>query len=54
MTLDNPDAYLFFKNGSQIIPMFIKNNIVTFYGGMQHNHYSTLNVDKEFLNVLSF
>ena len=51
----NPDEYLFFKNDLEIIPLVVKNNIVTFYGGMQHNHYNSLDVSKEFLNdVLTY
>ena len=51
----NPDEYLFFKNDLEVIPLVAKNNIVTFYGGMQHNHYNSLNVSKTFLNdVLSY
>ena len=34
----NPDSFLFFIDGKDIIPLVVKNDLVTFYGGTQHNH----------------
>ncbi|MCK5539084.1 MAG: hypothetical protein KAI79_19840 [Bacteroidales bacterium] len=51
----NPDAYLFFVDGKDIIPLVIKNNLVTFYGGTQHNHINSLPNNKVLLNdMLSY
>ncbi len=38
----DPDTYLFFVDGEDVIPLVVKNNLVTFFGGVQHNHAHTL------------
>ncbi len=48
----NPDAYLFFVDGEDVIPLVVKNNLVTFFGGARHNHAHTLPRNKVLLNSM--
>ncbi len=48
----NPDAYLFFIDGEDVIPLVVKNNLVTFFGGAQHNHAHILPNNKALLNSM--
>lgn len=48
----NPDAYLFFVDGKDVIPLVVKNNLVTFFGGAKHNHANTLPNNKTLLNSM--
>ena len=51
----DPDTYLFFVDGEDVIPLVIKNNLVTFFGGTRYNEASTLPNNKELLNdMLSY
>ena len=51
----NPDAYLFFVDGEDVIPLVVKNNFVTFFGGARHNSAHTLPNNKALLNdMLSY
>ena len=50
-----PDSFLFFVEGEDVIPLVVKNNLVTFYGGTQNNHINSLPSNKKFFNnVLSY
>jgi hypothetical protein len=46
----SPDEYLFFEYKNEICPLVIKDNLVTFYGGIHYNEYNVLPKNKEFLN----
>lgn len=46
----DPDAYLFFTDGVDLIPLVKKNGIVTFYGGIHYNEYNTLTTNQALLN----
>ena len=51
----NPDTYLFFVDGEDIIPLVVKNNFVTFFGGARHNEANILPNNKALLNgMLSY
>ena len=51
----DPDAYLFFVDGEDVVPLVVKNNFVTFFGGTRHNETHTLPNNKELLNdMLSY
>ncbi len=51
----DPDAYLFFMDGDDVIPLVVKNNFVTFFGGARHNSAHTLPNNKTLLNdMLSY
>ncbi len=51
----NPDTYLFFVDGEDVIPLVVKNNFVTFFGGARHNEANTLPNNKVLLNgMLSY
>ena len=52
----NPDDYIFFVDNNEIIPLIVKNNLVTFYGGLNpYNEYNSLPFNKELLNdAISF
>ena len=36
-----PDEYLLFSDSHTLVPLVRKNDLVTFFGGTQHNHYNT-------------
>lgn len=46
----SPDEYLFFEYKNEICPLVIKDNLVTFYGGIHYNEYNVLPKNKGFLN----
>ena len=51
----NPDAYLFFVDGEDVIPLVVKNNFVTFFGGSRYNEAHALPNNKVLLNgMLSY
>ncbi|MCK5537003.1 MAG: hypothetical protein KAI79_09260, partial [Bacteroidales bacterium] len=51
----DPDAYLFFVDGEDVIPLVVKNNFVTFFGGTRYNEAHTLPNNKALLNgMLSY
>ena len=51
----DPDAYLFCVDDEDVIPLVVKNNLVTFFGGIQHNHAHILPNNKALLNdMLSY
>lgn len=50
----NPDAYLFFVEDEDVIPLVVKNNLVTFFGGDRHNTAHTLPKNKALLNNMLF
>ena len=50
----NPDAYLFFVDGEDVIPLVVKNNVVTFFGGTQHNIYTLPNNGPLLNSMLSY
>ncbi|WP_201352015.1 hypothetical protein [Hydrogenimonas urashimensis] len=45
-----PQTYLFFRFGREIVPLVIKDNLVTFYGGSQFNHANFLPENPELIN----
>jgi len=45
-----PDSFLFFCLDEDIIPLVIKDNLVSFYGGFHYNEYNTLPNNKTLLN----
>ena len=50
-----PDTYLFFVEGEDVIPLVVKNNFVTFFGGTRYNEAHTLPNNKTLLNgMLSY
>ena len=50
----NPDAYLFFVDGEDVIPLVVKNNLVTFYGHPSFNVTDSLRSNKTLLNEILF
>ena len=48
----DPDTYLFFVECEDIIPLVVKNNLVTFFGGTRHNEANTLPNNKTLLNEM--
>ncbi len=48
----DPDAYLFFVDKEDVIPLVVKNNLVTFFGGARHNYANTLPNNKVLLNSM--
>lgn len=51
----NPDKYLFFSDADTLIPLVVKDNIVTFIGGTKHNHHNTFPNSPIFINeVLTY
>ena len=51
----DPDTYLFFVEGEDVIPLVVKNNFVTFFGGTRYNEAHTLPNNKALLNgMLSY
>ena len=48
----DPDAYLFFVEGEDVIPLVVKNNLVTFFGGPQFNNAHKLPNNKVLLNSM--
>jgi len=49
-----PDMFLFFEENGQVFPLVLKNGMVTFYGGMRHNHYNSYEIKNDFLNKVLF
>ncbi len=47
-----PDAYLFFCDGGDVIPLVLKDNLVTFYGGTRHNHSNALPDNPALINEM--
>ena len=51
----DPDSYLFFVDGEDLIPLVVKNNLVTFFGGTRYNEAHALPNNKALLNgMLSY
>ena len=51
----DPDAYLFFVEGEDVIPLVVKNDFVTFFGGTRYNEAHALPNNKALLNgMLSY
>ena len=50
----DPDAYLFFVDGEDVIPLVVKNNLVTFFGGTQHNVHTLPNNGPLLNSMLSY
>ncbi len=48
----DPDAYLFFVDGEDVIPLVVKNNLVTFYGCPRFNETDSLPNNKILLNEM--
>jgi hypothetical protein len=46
----NPDKYLFFVDKGDVIPLVVKDNLVTFYGGIHYNEYNVITKNKDLLN----
>ncbi len=50
-----PEEYLFFRDNNDLIPLVLKDNLVTFYGGTRHNWSNTLPDNPALINeVLSY
>ncbi len=49
-----PDKFLFFEEHGQVFPLVVKDGIVTFYGGMRHNHYNSYKIETNFLNKVLY
>ena len=47
-----PDTYLFFVDGEDLIPLVVKNNFVTFFGGTKLNEAHALPNNKALLNSM--
>jgi hypothetical protein len=47
-----PEAYLFFCDGEDLVPLVVKNNLVTFYGGARHNHSNALPENPDLINAM--
>ncbi len=47
-----PDAYLFFADGDDLIPLVLKDNLVTFYGGTRHNWSNALPGNPALINEM--
>ena len=45
-----PDKYLFFVEDNDVIPLVLKDNLVSFYGGIHYNEYNYIPKNKELLN----
>jgi len=45
-----PDDYLLFHNSGDYIPLVVKEDMVTFFGGTQHNHQNTLPSNQVLIN----
>ena len=48
----DPDAYLFFVDGEDVIPLVVKNNLVTFFGGTRFFNVHTLPKNGPLLNSM--
>lgn len=47
-----PDEYLFFVSDNEIVPLVVKDDLITFYGGVHYNEYNVLPKNGKFLNLV--
>jgi len=45
-----PDEFLFFVDGKDILPLVIKDNLVSFYGGFHYNEYNIIPKNEKLLD----
>ncbi|MFW3405397.1 GNAT family N-acetyltransferase [Aliarcobacter butzleri] len=48
----SPEQYLFFIKEKDVIPLVIKDSLVSFYGGIHYNEYNNLPQDKQLVNFV--